>query len=76
MSAGIAASQGQWQFYYNWQRPHGSLKGKTPSQRDGELCEITPLTEEVQALYDLQKEHIQEPNYYLEMKLRELKGSL
>ncbi len=23
---------GYWQFFYNWQRPHGALKGKTPSQ--------------------------------------------
>jgi transposase InsO family protein len=67
---------GYWQFYYNWQRPHGSLKGKTPSQRDSELSDITPLSEEVEALYDPSKEHIQEPNYHLEMKLRELKGCL
>ena len=22
----------QWQFFYNWQRPHSSLKGKTPCE--------------------------------------------
>ena len=65
-----------WQFYYNWQRPHGGLKGKTPSQRDSELCDKTPLSEEVQAQYDSSKEHIQDANYYVEMKMRELKGSL
>ncbi|MCD8542496.1 MAG: integrase core domain-containing protein [Gammaproteobacteria bacterium] len=65
-----------WQFYYNWQRPHGGLKGKTPSQRDAELCEKTPLSEEVQAMYDRSKEHIQNANYYVEMKLRKLKESL
>ena len=62
-----------WQFYYNWQRPHGGLKGKTPSQRDGELCNKTPFLEEVQAQYDPSKEHIQNANYHIEMKLRKLK---
>ncbi len=65
-----------WQFYYNWQRPHGALKGKTPSQVDSELSEKTPLQEEVCALYDPSKEHIQEANYYLEMQLKKLKGCL
>lgn len=65
-----------WQFYYNWQRPHGALGGKTPAQRDSELCHKTPLQEEVEAVYDFTKEHIQEPNYHLEMSLRRLKPSL
>lgn len=33
--------------FYNWQRPHGSLKGKTPSQIIGSLVEKTSLGEEV-----------------------------
>lgn len=65
-----------WQFYYNWQRPHGALHGKTPSQVDGELSEKTPLREDVARLYDITKEHIQEANYYQEMQVRKLKGSL
>ncbi len=65
-----------WQFYYNWQRPHGALKGKTPSQVDSELVEKTPLQEEVCEQYDQSKEHIQLANYYQEMQLRKLKGSL
>ena len=51
-----------WQFYYNWQRPHSSLNGKTPSQVDSELSEKTPLHEEVSALYDSSKERIQVAN--------------
>lgn len=35
-----------------------------------------PLSEEVQARYDQSKEHTREPNYPLEMKLRELKRFL
>jgi len=67
---------GYWQFYYNWQRPHGALNGKTPSQVDSELADNTPLQEEVCAMYNPSRERIQEPNYYLEMKLRELKPCL
>lgn len=65
-----------WQFYYNWQRPHGALKGKTPAQIDSELADKTPLQEEVSALYEPSKEHIQLANYYQEMQLRKLKGSM
>lgn len=67
---------GCWQFYYNWQRGHSSLNGKTPAQADGSLIDETPLQEEVCAVYDKSKEHIQLANYYQEMKLRELKRSL
>ncbi len=65
-----------WQFFYNWYRPHGSLKGKTPSQIDAELEDKTPLQEEVDSLYDISKEHIQQANYFFEMQLRKLKGCL
>ncbi len=63
-----------WQFFYNWKRPHGSLKGKTPSQIDSELSEKTPISEEVEALYDPSKEHVQNANFAVEMQLRKLKG--
>jgi transposase InsO family protein len=26
-----------WQFFYNWQRPHSALNGKTPAQVSSEL---------------------------------------
>jgi len=65
-----------WQFYYNWQRPHGSLKGKTPAQVNAELSDKTPLQDEICALYDPAKEHIQDANYSIEMQLRKLKGCL
>ncbi len=72
----LSEELGYWQFYYNWNRPHGGLNGKTPSQVVSELINKTPLQEQVCDMYDLSKEHIQEANYYLEMKLRELKRSL
>ena len=67
---------GYWQFFYNWQRPHGALNGKTPSQIDGEVWEKTPLQEEIAASYDVTKEHIQSPVYYHELALQRLKGCL
>ena len=33
----------EWQFSYNYQRPHGSLNGNTPAQYSGELGNNTPL---------------------------------
>lgn len=67
---------GYWQFYYNWQRPHGGLIGKTPSQIDTALSHKTPFQEEVLTMYDHSKEHIQDPNYFIEMQLRKLKRSM
>ncbi len=47
-----------WQFFYNYQRSHGSLGGKTPAQYSSELEDVTPLWDEVIATYDPKKEHI------------------
>jgi transposase InsO family protein len=63
----------EWQFSYNWHRPHSSLKGKTPMERYCELLEQTPLTEEACQDYDTDKELVQERNYKVEMQLRKLK---
>ena len=65
-----------WQFFYNWQRPHGSLGGKTPSQYSNELGAKTPFWDEVIANYEPQKEHIQIQNYQAEMAFRKLKACL
>lgn len=51
----IQALLEQWQFYYNWQRIHGSL-GKTPMERCCELFYKTPLSEEVHSLFDADRE--------------------
>jgi hypothetical protein len=42
----------------------------------GELSEVSPLWEEVEALYDPKKEYVQEPNYQVELALRRLKRCL
>lgn len=66
----------QWQFFYNWQRPHGSLKGKTPCEVVAELGEKTPLREDVSKNYNLDNERIQIANYQVDLTMRKLKGSL
>lgn len=62
-----------WQFYYNWQRPHSSLKGKTPAQYSSELTETTPIWEEIEKFYDPKNEHIQLQNYRQELAVNLLK---
>ncbi len=47
-----------WQFFYNWQRPHGSLGGKPPSQIISDLIEKTPFWDQIVASYDSKKERI------------------
>ena len=37
----------EWQHYYNWFRPHGSLGGKSPDERRLELSPVTPFWDEV-----------------------------
>jgi len=65
-----------WQFFYNWQRPHGSLGGKTPVEVMSTLSHKTPLWEEIMTTYDIKRERIQEPNYQLDLAIRRLKGCL
>jgi len=63
----------EWQFDYNWHRPHSSLGGKTLVERCCELIEQTPLHEEVADGYDPEEEHFQERNYRVELAVRKLK---
>ncbi len=66
----------EWQHYYNWQRPHSSLNGKTPIEMFCELADKTLLSEEVQVHYQLKKERFQEQNYKRDLQLQKLKRSL
>lgn len=65
-----------WQHYYNWDRPHSSLHGKTPMEKYFELAEKTPIWEEVELNYDISKERIQEQNYQIDLQIRKLKPCL
>lgn len=64
----------EWQFYYNWQRPHGALNGKTAMQRAAELGNLTPYWDEVGDNYDPRKERLQYQNYQVDLKMRKLQG--
>lgn len=66
----------EWQHYYNWDRPHGSLNGKTPIDKLCELIDVTPVWEETTASYDAAKERIREQNYRADLALRKLKRCL
>ena len=58
-----------WQHYYNWERVHSSI-GKPPIDKVCELFHDSPLWEEVQAAYV--PEPLQEQNYWLAMRLKNL----
>ncbi|HBE71118.1 MAG TPA: IS481 family transposase [Planctomycetaceae bacterium] len=66
----------EWQHFYNWHRPHGSLKGKTPIERCSEKSSVTPFYEDIELWYQADKEWIQNPDYNTEMRLRRLKQSV
>ena len=63
----------EWQHYYNWQRAHGSFKGKTPMDIVCERLEKTPLWEDVHANYETENERIQLSNYQRDLQLRKVK---
>jgi hypothetical protein len=63
----------EWQQYYNWDRPHSSLEGKTSIERLAELGDKALLWEEVAAKFDPSQERIQAQNYRVELALRKLK---
>jgi len=65
----------EWQHYYNWDRPHSSLGGKTPMERWHELAKDTPFWDEVTPLYEPEKERLQVQNYKDDLQIRRLKRS-
>jgi hypothetical protein len=66
----------QWQFFYNWQRPHGAPKGKPPAEIVAGLGEKTLFSEEVLKNYSVNNERIQIANYQMDLAVRKLKGCL
>jgi transposase InsO family protein len=46
----------EWQHFYNWDRPHGSLGGKTPRERFFEVSPETPFWDDVVRKYEPWKE--------------------
>lgn len=65
-----------WQDYYNEFRPHGSLNGKTPWEKWGDLFMQTPYRDEVEAAFDESKERLRLQNYKDDLYWQKLKRSL
>ncbi len=59
-----------WQFDYNWRRPHGSLKGRTPAERSSELCDQIPDREAVALRFDDSKEPLQFSNWATDQAMK------
>ena len=66
----------EWQHYYNWQRPHSSLNGKTPMEKYCELMDKTPLSEDIEEFYHPENERVQDQNYQHDLQVQKLKRSL
>jgi len=47
---------------------HGSSGGKAPIDRIRECSSTTPITEEVEAMYDPSKDFLKEANFYLDLQ--------
>ena len=71
----LADRLAEWQHFYNWERPHGSLHGKSPMDRFFELSPETPFWDDVVAQYDATRERIRDSDYHLDMQLARLKRS-
>jgi transposase InsO family protein len=63
-----------WQHYYNWQRPHGSLNGRAPMDVFFDRIKQTPFSDEVAARYDPNAKRIRDSNYRLDRQLARLAG--
>ena len=70
----LAQRLDDWQSHYNEFRVHGSLDGRTPWQVWYERARLTPLCEEVEALYDESIERIRHPDYRIDLQLAAKQG--
>ena len=66
----------EWQHFYNWNRPHGSLGALSPMDKYFLVSEKTPFWDEVEANYDDNKEQLQEQNYRKQLLVKRLKRSM
>ena len=57
-----------WEHFYNYQRPHSSLNGKTPHERYLELEKHVPIQPDVTGKY-WEKEELIRPRNYQYLKL-------
>ena len=72
-AAGLKNLLSEWQYYYNWFRPHSSLGGKSPDERRLELSQTTPFWDGAERNNHLEKERLRAQNYYGDLRLAKLK---
>lgn len=63
----------EWQDYYNEDRLHGSLNGRTPWEKWQDLSMKTPYRDEVEAAFDETKERLRLQNYKDDLYWQKLK---
>jgi len=68
-AADLGSQLAEWQHFYNWDRPHGALNGKSPIDRVCDLLDSTPLSGEVFNAYDPSRERIRHPEYAIDLRL-------
>ena len=59
----------EWQHYYNWDRPHGSLNGQTPIEMLHTQREDTPFWDDIEVNYDPSRERFQVAHYQTDLAL-------
>ena len=59
----------EWQFHYNYFRPHSALNGKTPIDFATEHGSKAPFWDEVESAYDPSKERIREQAYWRDKRI-------
>jgi len=65
-----------WQHFYNWQRPHGGIGGKTPIDKCCELSSVTPYWDDVDSMYEPTNERIRLRDYHQDREVDRLKRCL
>jgi transposase InsO family protein len=66
----------EWQFFYNWHRPHCALNGYSLMERCCQLLDQTPLLEEVEAQYGAKLTRAKVRDFMTDQRLAELKRCL
>jgi transposase InsO family protein len=61
----------EWQFYYNWQRVHGSL-GKPPIDKLCEHNDEIPTWSDIEAMYDPSRERFRERDFQQDLLMEKL----
>jgi len=69
----IETKLSEWQHHWNWHRPHSALGGIAPIDRVCDLLNKTPLTEAVEAAYDVTRERMRIADHRLDTALAKLK---